>query len=351
MLSCIPVNTVPAEAARTGFTVSVEKCKNVAKCTSTSRQDKKCRKRRRVDAGNDVYVDLYAVGETVCRALSALPNEQGSDQVTRTTDTICRRFMLQKEVYTRRLEREQFFQPKNDYVEKVQKNIGKEDRNTFVNLQIYCAHVLKMSQEAIFLSISYFDRFLSTYAMDQKYLALLSAACLFIASKYQDSHDSQYTISLLLETYEISQKSKKQLIAMETKVLKVLDYGLTQPTIDYFLTEYLLRTGNTDNVTYYLALFLSELFLTDYASLCFFPSTIALVTASISIKTRGGKYEEPAENNLKIRTCHSAVHSCFKKELKNDEEHGTVSSVKQIFMTDGYKNVASIKKLNFDINS
>ena len=254
-----------------------------------------------------------------------------------------------------RLERE--LMPKHNYLETTQKHITDQHRSITVRNQTQCAYALRMSSGATFMSITYMDRFLSTYAMEVRHLSILCAASLFVASKFEDTIDTQFNVDELLEVCELrGNNARATLLNMEAKLLRTLDYRLSQPTSKSFIVLFFTKSGIFDNRTYYFALFLAQIFQTDCACLKYMPSLIGKLVACIAINTCN-----------EVDCCHNRYLSSEVAELGSSDiakfcirdlqrsveceknDHGDASPIILRYASNTYLNVADIDNIHFDI--
>ena len=254
-----------------------------------------------------------------------------------------------------RIERE--LMPRHDYLETTQKNITDQHRSITVRYQTQCAYALRMSSGATFMSIAYMDRFLSTYSMERRHLSILCAASLFVASKFEDTIDTQFNVDELLDVCELQGKNARgTLLNMEAKLLRTLDYRLSQPTSKAFIVLFLANSGIYDNRTYYCALFLAQIFQTDCACMKYVPSLIGKLAACISINTCN-----------EVDSCHNRYLSSEVEKLGSSDiakfcirdlqrsveceknDHGNDSPIILRYASDAYLNVADIGNIHFDI--
>ena len=226
---------------------------------------------------------------------------------TKSKKDTCDAFTLEHELmHSLRLERE--LMPAPDYFHTIQKNITEENRSIAVRYQIRCAYELQMSSAATFMSVAYLDRFLSAYPLDRRYMSMLCAVSLYVASKFEDTLDKQFDLSLLMEVCEFGDKARQTILHLEGKLLKTLNYRLCQPTSKSFLVFFFKNSGMFDDKTYYFALFMAQIFQTDCACLKYMPSLIGKLVGWISINTCN-----------KVEWCHNQYLTSQVAELRSSD--------------------------------
>eukprot|EP01156_Anaeramoeba_ignava_P002122 Anaeramoba_ignava/a217619_14.p1 GENE.a217619_14~~a217619_14.p1 ORF type:complete len:211 (+),score=78.92 a217619_14:132-764(+) len=91
-----------------------------------------------------------------------------------------------EEIYQQFLENEKKYQPSIDYIEETQNMINEKMREILVDWLIETSQEHEFHSETLFLAINLVDRFLSKYSVSKQQFQLLGAACLMIASKYEE---------------------------------------------------------------------------------------------------------------------------------------------------------------------
>ena len=129
----------------------------------------------------------------------------------------------------------------------------------------------KLDPETLYLAVSLVDRYMERVSIEKKHLQLLGAASLLIAAKYEEIYPPLVRdfIRLTENTYR-----KRDLLLMESDILRVLDFRITTPSPLRFLQRYAHVTGAPAGAVE-LASFLNELALVEYKMLKFKPSVVA----------------------------------------------------------------------------
>merc|ERR550519_777318 len=173
--------------------------------------------------------------------------------------------------------------PKWNYMGK-QPDITFSMRTILVDWLIEVAEEYKLQQETLYLAVSYIDRFLSVMSVQRAKLQLVGAACMFIASKYEEIYppDVSEFVYITDDTY-----TKKQVLRMEHLVLKVLGFDLSPPTTHLFVNNYCYMFGMVEQ-SLHLSMYLNELTLLDGENMLqFSPSMLAASSVALARHTLG----------------------------------------------------------------
>ena len=176
--------------------------------------------------------------------------------------------------------KEEKYLPKENYMAN-QKDINHRMRAILIDWLIDVHIKYKMVPQTIYISVNLIDRFLSENKTNRDKLQLVGVASMFIASKYEEIYPPE-----LKDFVYITDKAyvKSEVLEMEYKMLKYLNFDITFPTQWSFL-EIFKKKLDLDQKTFYLAWFLMELSLINYKMLKFKYSQIAASAVLIAIKT------------------------------------------------------------------
>eukprot|EP00898_Chlorokybus_atmophyticus_P002740 jgi/Chlat1/3467/Chrsp23S03672 len=177
------------------------------------------------------------------------------------------------EIYDHLREAEQKRRPAMNYMENMQSDINAAMRGILVDWLVEVSEEYKLNPETLHAATNYIDRMLSRERVDRSQLQLVGVACMLIAAKYEEIWPPavDHFVYITDNTY-----TREQLLGMERRVLRTLNYELTCPTAKPFLQRFLKAAGATnDERRSHLADFLTELCLVEYSMLQFLPSTIA----------------------------------------------------------------------------
>ena len=176
--------------------------------------------------------------------------------------------------------KEEKYLPKENYMAN-QKDINHRMRAILIDWLIDVHIKYKMVPQTMYISVNLIDRFLSENKTNRDKLQLVGVASMFIASKYEEIYPPE-----LKDFVYITDKAyvKSEVLEMEYKMLKYLNFDITFPTQWSFL-EIFKKKLDLDQKTFYLAWFLMELSLINYKMLKFKYSQIAASAVLIAIKT------------------------------------------------------------------
>eukprot|EP00877_Chromochloris_zofingiensis_P010442 jgi/Chrzof1/5651/Cz16g10080.t1 len=161
-------------------------------------------------------------------------------------------------------------------------------RAQVVDWLVDAAWQLGLSTDSLFLGVACLDKYLSLQPLNMCLLKLAAAACLWIASKYEQMVVPSVTCfaKVLGGTADYQSWTKEQLLAMEAHVLKTLDYRISSiPTTKMFLHCIMHRLGQLsqiDSHIYFLSAYLAELTLLEYQLLPTLPSKLAAAAYTFS---------------------------------------------------------------------
>ncbi|KAI4337847.1 hypothetical protein L6164_016216 [Bauhinia variegata] len=204
--------------------------------------------------------------------------------------------------------------PLTDFMEKIQKDINASMRAILVDWLVEVTEEYRLLPETLFLTVNVIDRYLSGNAIKSHRLQLLGVASMMIAAKYEEIYapkveDFCYVTD---NTY-----SKKEVLQMESAVLKYLKFELTAPTVRCFLRRFVSVAQRTSEVPSlqleYLADYLAELSLLEYSMLQYTPSLIA-ASATFLAKFILLPRKNPWNFTLRHYTCYQAweLRECVK---------------------------------------
>ena len=115
-------------------------------------------------------------------------------------------------------------------------NITVEMRSILVDWMIEVAEEYKLHLETLFLSVSYTDACIQKLRIERSELQLLGVTCVLIAAKYEEIYAPQLSDLCYITDNSYTQS---QIVAMERRVLECLEFTLTIPTTNTFMSIYL----------------------------------------------------------------------------------------------------------------
>merc|ERR1719369_1819606 len=212
--------------------------------------------------------------------------------------------------------------PKSNYMTK-QPDISHSMRSILVDWLVEVAEEYKLHTETLYLAVSYIDRFLSYMSVQRAKLQLVGAACMFIASKYEEIYppDVGEFVYITDDTY-----TKKQVLRMEHLVLKVLGFDLSVPTTHLFVNKY-CQIFNMDEKSLHLATYLNELSLLDGETFMRYPPSI-LAASSVALARHTLGREAWSDSMVELsgyllddlKDCLVALHQTFVEAETNPQQ-------------------------------
>ncbi|CAJ1973436.1 unnamed protein product [Sphenostylis stenocarpa] len=166
--------------------------------------------------------------------------------------------------------------PVVDYIEKVQRTVTPYMRADLVDWLVDLAVRYDLLSDTLHLCVSYIDKYLSVKPVIQSNLMLLGVSSMFIASKYEEIDPPS-----LKDFCDITDNicDQTEVVKMEAKILKSLNFEMGNPTAITFLRVFLGSVSEkqkTPNLKIeFLASYFAELSLLDYDCIRFLPSIVA----------------------------------------------------------------------------
>ena len=141
----------------------------------------------------------------------------------------------------------------------------------------------KLVPQTMYIAVNLIDRYLEKNETNRAKLQLVGVTAMFIACKYEEIYppDLKDFVYITDGAYV-----KQDVLDMEYKMLKSLEFNITFPT-QWSIFEIYKKKLDLDDKTFKLAWFLMELCLIDYKILKFKMSYIAASAILIAIKTLG----------------------------------------------------------------
>lgn len=173
-----------------------------------------------------------------------------------------------------------------NYME-TQPELRRHHRRTMVNWLVDCHLRMELSPNTLHLGVALMDGFLSRERVKLNYYSVLSVACLYVASKYEDEENKALSAAVFARVAN-GDFTADHLISFELQIVQVLDFGLSVPTPLMFL-ERTLKAAKTlydiDNAVKHLANYILELALCEYESIRYLPSQLA--ASAVSLASQG----------------------------------------------------------------
>jgi len=163
--------------------------------------------------------------------------------------------------------------------------------------EVHCQFMLE--NETYHMAVSMIDRYLQAVSQTpRKQLQLVGISALFMASKYEEllPPDIADFVYVTDDTY-----TKAQVLDMEKRIFKALDFHLGKPLPIHFLRRFAKAAGHVGDRQYMLAKYLIELASVDYGMAHYKPSEIAassLLLALYVFNRSNDENEISCTNNL-----------------------------------------------------
>jgi len=207
------------------------------------------------------------------------------------------------------------FLPKRNYMDK-QVDINKSMRSVLIDWLVEVSDEYKLNPQTFFLTVNYIDRFLSCMSVLRGKLQLVGTSCMLVASKFEEIYPPEVAefVYITDDTY-----SAKQVLRMESLVLKTLQFDISVPTCRDFLNRYLLAADAAEESQLrFLSQYLAELSLisTDIC-LSYRPSTIAAASVLVANCTLDLELWTPTMQHYSgysvtdIRECVKEIHQLY----------------------------------------
>ena len=129
----------------------------------------------------------------------------------------------------------------------------------------------KLHQSTLWLIVNIIDRYLENVQTVRSDLQLVGVTSLFIACKFEEVYPPEVKDCVYITD---NAYSREQILGMEFKILKQLDYNICVPTGFHFMTRYLHSFEVSEQVKY-LSFYYAERNLQEYDMLSFPPNKFA----------------------------------------------------------------------------
>lgn len=139
----------------------------------------------------------------------------------------------------------------------------------------------KLETETYHMAVSIIDRYLQvTPNVQRSKLQLVGVTALFLAAKYEELYPPEINdfVYITSDTY-----TKQQIIEMELKIFKALDFNLSVPQCIHFLRRFTKAAKSNEN-QHLLAKYVMELTSMDYTMAHFKPSEVAAASLFLAIQ-------------------------------------------------------------------
>ena len=196
----------------------------------------------------------------------------------------------------------------------------------------------KLVPQTMYIAVNLIDRYLEKNETNRAKLQLVGVTAMFIACKYEEIYppDLKDFVYITDGAYV-----KQDVLDMEYKMLKSLEFNITFPT-QWNIFEIYKKKLELDDKTVKLAWFLMELCLINYKSLKFKMSIIAASAILIAIKTLGIYRSDFSEiigiEENKLEECCKEMHNFY---VYNSTHN--LQAIRKKFASSKFNEVSKIK--------
>ena len=244
------------------------------------------------------------------------------------------------EIYSNLLSDEKVlkYSPKIGYME-MQSDINEQMRAILIDWLVEVHYRFRLKSETLFQTVWIIDTYLSMVQITRAKLQLLGIASLLISCKSQEIYYPQ-----LNEFIDITDGAyvKQELIDMEKKVLKLLNFNIIAPTPNDFY-NIITKAFCFDQKQFYLGKYFLESSLIDYRMIKYSSSVIGVSCAYIVMKFFGiDNYKILYKNEVVNEICpqkvikEAARDICF---LVKNLSQSTLKAVKDKYSLNHFLNV------------
>ena len=234
--------------------------------------------------------------------------------------------------------KEENYLPDPNYMSK-QSDINHKMRAILIDWLIDVHLKYKLVPQTLYIAVNLIDRYLSKNETDRTKLQLVGVTAMFIACKYEEIYPPELKdfVYITDDAYV-----KSDVLYMEYKILKTLNFDITFPTQWSFLDIYRKKLDLNEKA-YKLAWFLMELCLIDYKCLKFKMSILAASSILIACKSLGIYRNNWFNKNIGIEEKY--LEECCKEIYRfyiYNSSHN-LQAVRKKFSSSKYDEVSKIK--------
>lgn len=185
-------------------------------------------------------------------------------------------------IYQHMLRQEAKFQASPQYMAS-QDAVNEKMRGVLVDWLVEVHLRFDLLPETLFLTTLLIDRYLSKDQVSKSKLQLVGVTGMLIASKYEEMWppEIQDFVYMTDNAY-----TKTQIIEMEGKMLRTLDFSLGNPLPSQFFSRYSQATKSSE-ATNAIASYAMELTISNYNMISYRPSMLAASAMVISLEVQG----------------------------------------------------------------
>eukprot|EP00934_Nitzschia_sp_Nitz4_P000481 Nitzschia sp. Nitz4//scaffold101_size76361//49267//50567//NITZ4_005606-RA/size76361-augustus-gene-0.14-mRNA-1//-1//CDS//3329532170//481//frame0 len=164
-----------------------------------------------------------------------------------------------------------------------QPHINERMRSILVDWLVEVHLKFKLVPETLYLTINIIDRYLQRKEVSRPKLQLVGVTALLIAAKYEEIYPPE-----LRDLVYICDRAytRPEIIEMEEKILRTLEYNITIPSAHAFLVRF-LKAAHADKRIVQLSCYILDGTLQSYNLLHYLPSQLAAAAVFIARRTVG----------------------------------------------------------------
>jgi len=196
-------------------------------------------------------------------------------------------------------------------------------RRIIIEWLIESHYKYRMNPEVLYLCVNIIDRFLSNIKdFERDEIQLLGVTSLLIASKFEEIYPPSLQRLIYLSEDAVS---LEEVLALEGKILKILDFKLIGPSANRFFNRF-AEICDLDEKMKVLCKCLMDLMLLEYTSLRFKMSEIAGAAILVAMKMmKGGTDEKMMKERVgydveELKSCSNLMVLLFVKMVRNERK-------------------------------
>lgn len=222
-----------------------------------------------------------------------------------------------------------------------QSDINEKMRAILVDWLIDVHLKFKLCSETLFLTVNLIDRYLERAQVERTQLQLVGVSAMLVACKYEEIYSPEIKdfVYITDKAYTL-----QDILAMERRILSVLNYDVTLPSSFRFLERF-SNLAQLDQQSTMLSQYLCELALVEYKMLRYAPSLVA--AASIFLTRKIARCDIVWPNMLAEQSHYkdTSLRQCAKDLciLLQGVEKCTLQAVRKKFSLPKFQEVAKIQ--------
>lgn len=244
-----------------------------------------------------------------------------------------------EDIYAHLRSTEKNYMVPKDYM-KDQRDINEKMRSILIDWLVEVHLKFKLRTETMFLTVSLIDRYLSKTNIDRTRLQLVGVTCMLIASKYEEVYAPEPGDFVYITDKAYT---KAEILHTEVNILKTLNWQVTTPTTNAFLTRF-KKVMKCEPSHAALVQYIIELALLDYGMLKHAPSHLA--SAALFLSNRVLKLQPAWPQTLVPHTTYNegTIRACAKElcAILQNAEKSSLQAVRKKFSSNNYHKVAKM---------